>query len=145
MATLSWETAADPLPNNYYWIRYTNLRKCYISAVYYIVQGSTGRNIWSNDHGTLMKDVKVGKQRKRPKRPRPRSKSVIHVWWIELLFFMPAASQHAAIDFSSLPRPTHDYYSIWFNFSAAFFISEKKAVVIKLKTHYFISHHFMKC
>jgi hypothetical protein len=30
----------------------------------------------------------------------------------------------------------HDYYSIWFNFSAAFFISEKKAVVIKLKTHY---------
>jgi hypothetical protein len=42
-------------------------------------------------------------------------------------------------------EPGHDYYSIWFNFSAAFFISEKKAVVIKLKTHYFISYHFMKC
>jgi hypothetical protein len=39
----------------------------------------------------------------------------------------------------------HDYYSIWFNLSAAFFISEKKAKVIKLKTHYFISYHVMKC
>jgi hypothetical protein len=46
---------------------------------------------------------------------------------------------------NSLYALGHDYYSIWFNFSAAFFISEKKAVVIKLKTHYFISYHLMKC
>jgi hypothetical protein len=39
----------------------------------------------------------------------------------------------------------HDYYSIWFNLSAAFFKSEKTTGVIKLKTHYFISNHFMKC
>jgi hypothetical protein len=39
----------------------------------------------------------------------------------------------------------HDYYSIWFNISAAFFISEKKPGVIKLKTHYFISNHVVKC
>jgi hypothetical protein len=43
-------------------------------------------------------------------------------------------------------RPkSSDYYSIWFNLSAAFFISEKKTGVIKLKTHYFISYHVMKC
>jgi hypothetical protein len=40
---------------------------------------------------------------------------------------------------------SHDYYSIWFNLSAAFFKSEKTTGVIKLKTHYFISNHFMKC
>jgi hypothetical protein len=39
----------------------------------------------------------------------------------------------------------HDYYSIWFNLIAAFFKSEKTTGVIKLKTHYFISNHFMKC
>jgi HEPN domain-containing protein len=39
---------------------------------------------------------------------------------------------------------THDYYSIWFNLSAAFFKSEKTTGVIKLKTHYLISNHFMK-
>jgi hypothetical protein len=43
-----------------------------------------------------------------------------------------------------LENVRHDYYSIWFNLSAAFFISEKKAVVIKLKTHYFISYYVMK-
>jgi hypothetical protein len=36
-------------------------------------------------------------------------------------------------------------YAIWFNFTAAFFISEKKTGVIKLKAHYFISYHVMKC
>jgi hypothetical protein len=41
-------------------------------------------------------------------------------------------------------RWAHDYYSIWFNLSAAFFISEIKAVVIKLKTHYFFLYHVMK-
>jgi hypothetical protein len=40
---------------------------------------------------------------------------------------------------------THDYYSTWFNLSDNFFISEKKLGVIKLKTHYFILYHFMKC
>jgi hypothetical protein len=39
----------------------------------------------------------------------------------------------------------HDYYSIWFNFIAAFFRSENKVRDIKLKTHYFISYHVMKC
>jgi hypothetical protein len=41
----------------------------------------------------------------------------------------------------------HDYYSIWFNLNAAFFKSEEKSGVIKLKTHYFISYHYhvMKC
>jgi hypothetical protein len=34
----------------------------------------------------------------------------------------------------------HDYYSIWFNFIAAFVRSENKVRDIKLKTHYFISH-----
>jgi hypothetical protein len=38
----------------------------------------------------------------------------------------------------------HDYYSIWFNFIAAFFRSENKVRDIKLKTHYFISYHVMK-
>jgi hypothetical protein len=42
-------------------------------------------------------------------------------------------------------RHTHDYYRTWFNLSDNFFISEKKLGVIKLKTHYFISYHFMKC
>jgi hypothetical protein len=36
----------------------------------------------------------------------------------------------------------HDYYSIWFNFSAAFFISEKKTGVIKLKKHFI---HLVPC
>jgi hypothetical protein len=36
----------------------------------------------------------------------------------------------------------HDYYSIWFNFSAAFFISEKKTGVIKLKNHFI---HLVPC
>jgi hypothetical protein len=33
-------------------------------------------------------------------------------------------------------------YSIWFNFSAAFFISEKKTGVIKLKIHFI---HLVPC
>jgi hypothetical protein len=36
----------------------------------------------------------------------------------------------------------HDYYSIWFNLSAAFFKSEKKTGVIKLKTHFI---HLVPC
>jgi hypothetical protein len=37
---------------------------------------------------------------------------------------------------------THDYYSIWFNFSATFFISEKKTGVIKLQNHFI---HLVPC
>jgi hypothetical protein len=36
----------------------------------------------------------------------------------------------------------HDYYSIWFNFTANWFLSEENVWVIKLNSHYFISASF---
>jgi hypothetical protein len=54
-------------------------------------------------------------------------------------FIQPYGSNH--VDVSAV----HDFYSTWFNLSDNFFISEKKLGVIKLKTHYFILYHFMKC
>jgi hypothetical protein len=57
----------------------------------------------------------------------------------DLLSYLAAAAT------VTIEQWAHDYYSIWFNLSAAFFISEKKTGVIKLKTHYFISYHVMKC
>jgi hypothetical protein len=44
--------------------------------------------------------------------------------------------------FPVLRNSHHDYYSIWFNLSAAFFISEKKTGVIKLKPPLF---HLVPC
>jgi hypothetical protein len=64
---------------------------------------------------------------------------------IQLSNFLNAIYRQLACIFRQIARFTHDYYSTWFNLIDDFFISEKKSGVVKLKTHYFISYHFMKC
>jgi hypothetical protein len=74
--------------------------------------------------------------------------STLHQRYFTLLYAtLPNILSTYDIGMTPEHKWSHDYYSIWFNFTANFFISEEKVWVIKLSNHYFISvsrHFFNK-
>jgi hypothetical protein len=68
-----------------------------------------------------------------------RGKIVVLFCWLGLVFSTPVFT--ILVQFLSFTKKTgngitHDYYSIWFNSTAVFFISQNKLRVSKIKNHY---------